>query len=253
MNQMNEFDRIRDSVRRILRNLDKGGPGKSKLRRVHERFACMDGIVPPREAHSICRALDRRYYPYLKPLTARIPRDALRGMKENYGELLPKTMRLRTAMLEKPRAADFRALQKLGIAGLLRDPNLQSLAERVLGLRLVPNPGLQVICYGPGDYSGPHNDHHPEDVGFRHGYVDVHVTLSGPSVKSQELVVERDGYFTESVEVGVPSAISFYHLPFWHYTTPLLSRPRARSAARRWLLLATFEINRRKTSSLKRA
>jgi hypothetical protein len=31
-----------------------------------------------------------------------------------------------------------------------------------------------------------------------------------------------------------------YRLPFWHYTTPLVAKPGAEDAARRWVLLGTF-------------
>ena len=41
--------------------------------------------------------------------------------------------------------------------------------------------------------------------------------------------------------VSTVGGITVYRLPFWHYTTPLLvDRP----SARRWLLLATFGIDR---------
>ena len=90
----------------------------------------------------------------------------------------------------------------------------------------------------PGDYAGPHNDHHPENKDARSGYIDLHVSLCSPEVAHQWLVYSRAGHFSEIVSVAQPATVTAYRLPFWHYTTPLVTK-RGKDAAR-WVLLGTF-------------
>ena len=97
---------------------------------------------------------------------------------------------------------------------------------------------MQALRYGAGDYAGPHNDHHPENKHARSGYVDLHVSLSAPSVAHQWLVYSRAGHFSEVVSVAKPASIAAYRLPFWHYTTPLVAK--RGQDANRWVLLGTF-------------
>jgi hypothetical protein len=110
----------------------------------------------------------------------------------------------------------------------------------VTGRALRRKWGIQVLCYGPGDYSGPHNDHHPEEPEARDGYVDMHVSLTMPGVDHQYLVYAKDGHLTELTRVSTVGGITVYRLPFWHYTTPLLARRGAEATSRRWVLLGTF-------------
>jgi len=163
-------------------------------------------------------------------------------MKTNYSEQLPKTMRLLTADLNSPRSIATRTAASLGLIEILKSDDLHALGEKVSGKKLVREPDCQIICYEDGDFSGPHNDHHPENESARAGFVDVHIMLSEPSVSSQLLVYEEPpGLLNKVEEIGKGMAIAVYHLPFWHYTTPLQSRSKTRSA-RRWLLLASFDI-----------
>ncbi len=97
-----------------------------------------------------------------------------------------------------------------------------------------------MLRYGPGDYAGPHNDHHPENQHARAGYIDLHVSLASAAVAHQWLVYSRAGHFSEIESVAAPATVTAYRLPFWHYTTPLVAkRGRAKEAAR-WVLLGTF-------------
>jgi hypothetical protein len=93
-----------------------------------------------------------------------------------------------------------------------------------------------VLRYGPGDYAGPHNDHHPENKRAKQGYIDLHLSFSTPSVKHQWLVYSRAGHFSEIVPVSGPCTVAAYRLPFWHYTTPLAGTPKSA----RWVMLGTF-------------
>ena len=118
----------------------------------------------------------------------------------------------------------------------MRSASLRAFAAALAGRKLASGWGLQVLRYGPGDYAGPHNDHHPENKKARRGYVDLHVSLSTPSVQHQWLVNSRAGPFSEIVPVAGPATVTAYRLPFWHYTTPLVGSPKAA----RWVLLGTF-------------
>jgi hypothetical protein len=194
----------------------------------------------------LTRILSRSLYPHLRQIKSGIPAGAIRDMKTNYSEQLPKTMRLLTADLNSPRSIATRTASALGLIEILKSDDLHAFGEKVSGQKLVREPDCQIICYENGDFSGPHNDHHPENEAARSGFVDVHIMLSEPSVSSQLLVYEaQPGLLNEVEEIGKGMAIAVYHLPFWHYTTPLQPRSKTRPA-RRWLLLASFDIEPRR-------
>jgi len=190
--------------------------------------------------------MDRRLASHLRLLSAPISRDIIRNLKQNYSEELPKTMRIRTADLDANSGKAKRVAASLGLIAALKSDDLRRFGERVTGKKLQPDPACQVICYEPGDYSGPHTDHHPEQRELRDGYIDIHIMLSSPKVASQLLVYERrQGVLNEVAEIGKGMSIAVYQLPFWHYTTPMLARP-GFADARRWLLLASYTIDRAK-------
>jgi hypothetical protein len=194
----------------------------------------------------LTRILSRSLYPHLRQIKSGIPAGAIRDMKTNYSEQLPKTMRLLTADLNSPRSIATRTASALGLIEILKSDDLHALGEKVSGQKLAREPDCQIICYENGDFSGPHNDHHPENETARSGFVDVHIMLSEPSVSSQLLVYEaQPGLLNEVEEIGKGMAIAVYHLPFWHYTTPLQPKSKTRPA-RRWLLLASFDIEPRR-------
>jgi hypothetical protein len=122
----------------------------------------------------------------------------------------------------------------------MRSASFRAFAETLAGRPLDAEFGQQVLCYGPGDYAGPHTDHHPEDARAAKGYIDFHVSFGSKAVAHQYLVYARDGHFTEMVDVNTPGGITVYRLPFWHYTTPLIARRGREASARRWVVLGTF-------------
>lgn len=81
------------------------------------------------------------------------------------------------------------------MVGLLRSASFAAFAEVLAGRPLRRRWGIQTLCYVPGDYSGPHNDHHPEEAEAKDGYIDVHVTLATRGVAHQWLVYAHDGHF----------------------------------------------------------
>ena len=204
------------------------------------RFIALRGMVSKSKADSLRRALEREMAPLLSDLSQPIQPETIWEMRRNYDDWLPKTVRCRTAYLENKRGAAWRRAQEIGLIDLLSCESLVAFAEAVLGRKLDPKGGQQVLRYGPGDYSGPHTDHTPEIKRAAKGYLDLHLTLTSPAVAHQHLVYAKGGHFSEIVPVHETGCVTIYRLPFWHYTTPLAAkRGRERDAAR-WVLLGTF-------------
>ncbi len=163
-------------------------------------------------------------------------------MKEDYSESLSKVFRFKTAFLIRSTARSYKSAKALGLLTMMRSDSFVAFSEAITGLRLVRPPSLQIICYEHGDYVGPHNDHHPERDPACVGFVDVHLMLSNDAVAHQFLIYERNGHLSQIIDVNLGCGISIYRLPFWHHVTPLVAKPGRECEARRWLLLATFDI-----------
>jgi hypothetical protein len=205
------------------------------------RFVALGGLVDRRQARAVSALLDRHLLPHLRLMAQPIPPETIWEETRNYAERLPKTMRQQTTHLDNPRSAAFRVARDVGLVACLRSESYRVFAAALAGRPLKRKYGLQALAYGPGDYAGPHTDHHPEEAAAAQGYLDVHVTFATPAVRDQYLVYARSGHFTEMVEVTqAPGLVTAYRLPFWHYTTPLRAKPNKEKAARRWVLLGTF-------------
>ena len=184
--------------------------------------------------------LETQISPFLREAARPVDPKTITGMTKNYSESLHKSLRNSTVLLNNPRTAAFKSARECGLTGFLSSTSLQEFAERVSGFPLERSPGMQVICYRPGDYVGPHNDHHPEESHLRDGYVDLQITLTNDDVERQYLVYESRGFFNRNVNIGIPSGVSVSLLPFWHQVTPLIAKPGREATARRWLLLVSF-------------
>jgi hypothetical protein len=200
------------------------------------RFLAADDLIDRTKAERLRRALEKDLTPALELLEKPIPPDSIWEMRRDYGELLPKTSRARTVFFDSAREAGARAAKRIGLTAMMRSASFRAFAEALAGAKLASGWGQQVLRYGPGDYAGPHNDHHPENPRARRGYVDLHLSLCSPGVEHQWLVYSRAGHFSEIVSVAGGATVTAYRLPFWHYTTPLVGRP----TAARWVLLGTF-------------
>lgn len=243
---------FRDSLEALLNKNICTGKGFDPRLTARENLSLFRIPVSPRKLATLTDFMDRRLASRLRVLSAPISRDIIRNLKKNYSEELPKTMRIRTADLDAKSGKAKRAAASLGLIAALKSDELRRFGERVTGKKLEPDPACQVICYEPGDYSGPHTDHHPEQRELRDGYVDIHIMLSSPKVASQLLVYERQqGMLNEVAEIGKGMSIAVYQLPFWHYTTPMLARPGV-DDARRWLLLASYFVDRKTTRARRR-
>lgn len=203
-------------------------------------FAWIAGAIGSGTAAAMEALLEKTLAPHLVPLAEPIAPELISRQTRNYMERLPKVARLRTAYLERTDSRAWRAAERIGLITMLGSSGLRRLAEAAAGRRLDARPGFQLLRYGPGDYQGPHTDHHPEDRRARDGYIDIHVSLPSPDVADQFMVFARKGHLSEMVNVAAPGGIAVYRLPFWHLTTPLRAkRGRARDA-RRWVILGTF-------------
>jgi hypothetical protein len=206
-----------------------------------QRFLAQTGLVDQRQARAAVHLLDHALYDLLSPVEQPIPPESIWEMTADYSEQLPKTARLKTAFLERRRERAFQRAEEIGLVGLLRSESFAAFAAALAGRALKRHWGIQVLCYGPGDYAGPHNDHHPEEPAARGGYLDLHVSLSGRGVAHQWLVYAVQGHFSRIADVATAGGITAYRLPLWHYTTPLAAKDGAvPEAARRWVLLGTF-------------
>lgn len=204
--------------------------------------AVMQDVMPTSRAADCVALLEASLLPHLKLMEKPIPADSISGMTENYSEKLAKTVRVRSAMLAPSKSKAAGIAHEIGLTQMLQSDSLWQFAQAISGRKLLREVSCQAICYGRGDYSGPHNDHHPEEDHLRNGYVDVHIMFNTEGVYSQWLVYEQSGYLSEAVELNSASGVSVYLLPFWHYTTPLIAKIGREADARRWLLLSSFVL-----------
>ncbi len=200
------------------------------------RFLAAQDLLDRAKAARVRRTLEAELPEVLEPIEKPIPPDTIFEMKQDYAELLPKSSRARTIYFESRREPGVKAAERIGLARMMRSQSFRAFAEALAGRKLKSGWGLQVLRYGPGDYAGPHNDHHPENDKAKGGYIDLHLSLCTPGVEHQWLVYSRAGHFSEIVSVAGPATVTAYRLPFWHYTTPLVGTPKAG----RWVLLGTF-------------
>jgi hypothetical protein len=225
---------------RILKGADAAAC--SRFRDPRNYFVTLGGVVVRERAAACMRLLDGRLYDLMTPHQRKIPRESIEGMETAYSETLGKTIRFKTAFLRRKRARAYRAAEEIGLLRMMRSESFAAFAEAVTGFQLGRDQSLQVICYGHGDYVGPHNDHHPDVESIKDGFVDFHVMFVNDAVAHHYLVYEEDGHLSKMVDANVQGGVSIYKLPFWHYTTPLWGKPRREAEARRWLLLGSFEI-----------
>ena len=218
---------------------------EEKPRPPAHRLLLSDAIIDPATARDCVKLLDRHLYTRLRPMVQRIPPSATWGMKKNYSEKLPKTVSVKTCHLRSRRALGYAEAEKMGLLAMLHSETLHRFAEAGTGLKL-ECPGAQAICYEHGDYSGPHNDHHPQDAEVRDGFVDLHIMFANDAVAHHWLVYEEKGHLRNIVNINLQGAVSLYRLPFWHYTTPLAAKPGREREARRWLVMVSFNITKRR-------
>ena len=204
------------------------------------RFVGADDLLDHGRSRAALALLESRMRGGLTLMDEPIAPGALAEMKRNYSERLPKTVRVRTATMASPRSRGSLLAAELGLTAMLRSDSFHALAEALSGYRLRRKRGTQILCYQSNDYSGPHNDHHPEDAEARAGYIDLHLSFCNGAVDHQWLVYEYQGHLSQVRSIATLGGLSCYRLPLWHYTTPLSAKPGRLRDARRWVLLGTF-------------
>jgi hypothetical protein len=204
------------------------------------RFFGAEGLLDVKKSQGLAQLLEHALGDRMAPMEQPIPRSATWGMKHAYKEKLPKTVMVRTAMLDEEKSPARERAEEIGLIAMLRSKSFHAFAEALSGYPLRRQWGLQTLCYWPHDYSGPHNDHHPDEPLGCDGYTDLHLTFSTAAVDHQWLVYERAGHLQDIRSVATVGGVTCYRLPFWHYTTPLVARRGQEREARRWVLLGTF-------------
>ena len=223
--------------RRVLRGKDELC---GRIAAGRTRFVAADDLLDPKLSRAAARLLDRELLHRMQVMEDEIPARLIEKQKTAYGERLPKTVRVLTDTYGWEASRARRQSVAIGLDAMLHSESYHAFAQQLSGHRLRRRWGLQVLCYRKGDYSGPHNDAHPEEPDVRHGYVDMHLSFCTPGVKHQFLIYEQLGHFTEAVDIRTVGGVTCYRLPLWHYATPLMVKPGRESSARRWLLLGTF-------------
>ncbi|MFN7134512.1 MAG: hypothetical protein ACK4N5_20705, partial [Myxococcales bacterium] len=107
------------------------------------RFVPLAGVVERRKAAALRDLLDRALLPALHPMEQLIHPDTIWGMTENYGELLPKVTRVKTAMLESRRARSYAIAEELGLLAMLRSESFGRFAAALAGRALKRRWGVQ--------------------------------------------------------------------------------------------------------------
>ena len=93
----------------------------------------LDGVIADGVARECIRLLDDVMYPALRRMHFPIPKDALTGMKQNYSERLPKTVRVRTATFNSPRSRVLAAARECGLAQMMMSKSFRR-------VRAIPRP-----------------------------------------------------------------------------------------------------------------
>ena len=217
---------------------------ESLIARRRTPIVFFDGVIDRGVANDCIRLLDEAMYPRLRRMHTPIPREALTEMTENYSEELRKTVRVKTVTFNSRASRALDVSREIGLDTMMRSASFRRCAQAATRAPLREDYwARQVICYEAGDYSGPHNDHHPERDAARNGFIDFHVMFSNEAVAQQLLIYEERGFLSATREVTRQPSIAVYRLPFWHYTTPLQAREGREASARRWLLLGSFDYD----------
>jgi len=120
--------------RRILAGKDAETRGA--LLRPGQRFVSLRGVVDVRKASACRQVLESALRDTLTEMEDAIPPESILGMTENYAELLPKTVRVRTALLESRRSRSWRVAEEVGLTAMLRSESFAAFAAVVSGRAL---------------------------------------------------------------------------------------------------------------------
>src|SRR5689334_21311522 len=109
------------------------------------RFLARHDLLDRPKAERLRRALERSLEDKLEPIEQPIPPESISEMREDYGELLPKTSRARTIYFESRREPGFKEAERVGLVRLMRSASFRAFAEALAGRPLESDWGLQVL------------------------------------------------------------------------------------------------------------
>ena len=205
------------------------------------RFIALNGMVSTAKVERLRRALEREMAPLLSDVTADPAGDDL-GREAELRRLAAQDRALPHRLSGEQARAAWKHAKEIGLIDLLSSASLIAFAEAVLGRKLDPKGGQQVLRYGPGDYSGPHTDHTPEIKRAAKGYLDMHLTLTSPVGRAaasglcQERPFQRDraGARDRLHHDLSPALLALHHAAD--------GEAGAGERAARWVLLGTFLV-----------
>ena len=219
-------------------HIKRSSPGSLGINGENVRW--FPNIIDAGSSRAAIQLLHKELSPYLRPQHFPISPDLIKKLRRNFTETLPKTFRNETVSLNSTRSGASMVAKKIGLLQMLGSKSLHALAQEISGYELEARPGFQVSRYKPGNFIGPHNDHHPEDKHLRDGYIDFQVTLTSQAVANQYLIYENNGVLNNIVDMSIPSGLAIAHLPFWHQVTPLIAKKGRETEAERWLIMVSF-------------
>ncbi|MEO5683970.1 MAG: hypothetical protein ABIQ88_15115 [Chitinophagaceae bacterium] len=207
----------------------------------NEKVTVINNIIKPDYISAIQNKLGLFLYPHLKKLYSPIDPKWMKTTKYNFHDRLGKTMRVKSAVLNTKTSNAFSIASEMGLIQMLNSESFRKMGETIMNLTFGASIGKQLMCYENGDFVSPHTDYLPEHPNLKNGYFDIHLMFSSEHVKHQTLIYEQNGLLNNVINIAASSGVAVYHLPFWHYTTPLITKKNQQLAGRRWLILHSFE------------
>src|SRR3954447_16716688 len=127
-------DLLSPAGRRVLAGKDAALCGA--LADPRRRFVAQEGLIKKSAAEALRRTLEGEMLPLLTELAMPIPSETIWEMEKNYEEWLPKTVRVKTAMLESRRAKSYARAKELVVIDLLSSESFIAFAEAIAGRKL---------------------------------------------------------------------------------------------------------------------
>ncbi|MFT3711448.1 MAG: hypothetical protein QM817_27760 [Archangium sp.] len=201
-----------------------------------DKFVAMPNLLDERQLPALAVTLSETFSEILEETARKLPR--ANSTKKANEESLPKVGRQLSIPTMGPMTplARFHATE-IGLMQMCFSASYRRFAEVLAGEPLTSLHTAQVFANRPGDYVGPHTDHHPDEPAVANGYVDMHLTFCTPGVRQQFIVYERDGHLAAMAPIAASGTVTAYRLPLWHYTTPMQAET---EVDRRWLVLGSF-------------
>jgi len=93
------------------------------------RFVTAEDLLSAKQARAALALLERTMQDVLTEMDQPIPQSSTSKMTKNYGELLPKTARMRTALMASKRSRGSRRAEEIGLTAMLRSASFHAFVE----------------------------------------------------------------------------------------------------------------------------